>query len=89
MPTLAAKYALVMGSLAMTVATLRSVKDAASPESALWTAIGLMAAFTVVGLTVGWLADTIVVESVRAEAEAELQNIARTATQRTDSSQVP
>ena len=72
----------------MTVAILRAVKEAAPPAAAVWTAMGLMLVFTAVGLTIGWLADSLVVESVRAQAEAQLHSLP-SQTQKAEASRVP
>lgn len=89
MPTLARQYAVIMGSLAMTVTIVRAVKEMQPADSALWAAMGLMLIFAVLGLAVGWLADAVIVESVRAQAEAQLQSLASHAAPKTETSRVP
>jgi hypothetical protein len=74
MPQLAYKYAGILGTLAMSVVVLRAVKDAASPTSVLWTAIGFLAVFSATGLILGWVANGIVVESVRSQVEEQLRS---------------
>ncbi len=89
MPTLARKYAVILGSLAMTATILRAVKEADPPVSALWTAIGWMLVFAAIGLAAGWLADTVVVESIRSQAETQLQSIPGQTTQKAETSRMP
>lgn len=74
MPLLARKYAGILGTLAMSVVLVRAAKEASGPVAALWTAVGVLVVFSVAGLVVGWLADSIVVGSVRTTIDEQLQS---------------
>ncbi len=86
MPRLARKYAGVLGTLAMAVVLVRATKEGWSPDSALWTAVGFLVVFSAVGLVVGWLADVMVVESVRTRIEQQLGSNVSGATPNPESS---
>ena len=79
MPTLASNYAGVLGTLAMSVVLLRAIKESNSSTTVLWTALGFLAAFSAAGLVIGWMADTTVVGSVRAQFDEEVQKETRRA----------
>jgi hypothetical protein len=89
MPTLALKYAGVLGTLAMSVVLLRAIKESSSSVSVLWTAIGFLAAFSAAGLVVGWVADATVVGSVRAQFDEEVQKEMRRAADQSAQSTSP
>jgi hypothetical protein len=82
MPTLARKYAGVLGTLAMSVVLLRAIKESTSSASVLWTAVGFLAAFSAAGLVVGWVAEATVVGSVKAQFDEEVQRETRHAAER-------
>jgi hypothetical protein len=82
MPTLARKYAGVLGTLAMSVVLLRAIKESSSSAAVLWTAVGFLAAFSAAGLVVGWVADATVVGSVKAQFDEEVQRETRRAAER-------
>ena len=89
MPTLALKYAGVLGTLAMSVVLLRAIKESTTSASVLWTAIGYLAAFSAAGLIVGWMADATVVGSVKAQFDEEVQKETRRAAQQPAQSASP
>jgi hypothetical protein len=89
MPTLASKYAGVLGTLAMSVVLLRAIKEPVSSAGVLWTAIGFLAAFSAAGLVIGWMADATVVGSVRAQFDEEVQKETRRAAEHSAQSTSP
>ncbi len=82
MPTLACKYAGVLGTLAMSVVLLRAIKDSSGSASVLWTAVVFLASFSAAGLVVGWVAEATVVGSVKAQFEEQVQNETRRAAEK-------
>jgi hypothetical protein len=75
---MARKYGGILGTLAMAVVLVRGTKDAASAASLVWTGVGMVMAFAATGVVLGWMADALVVESVRGQLEAELHAKATT-----------
>jgi hypothetical protein len=74
MPLLACKYAGILGTVAMFVVIVRAAKEAASPAAAVGEAIAFLAAFAAAGFVIGWVADTLIVESVRTQIEEHLRS---------------
>ena len=65
-------YAVIMGSLAMTVVICRGLVAAGGIEGTLTSAIVSLVVFAVVGATIGYIAQTTVDEAVRQKLEEQL-----------------
>ena len=69
---MARTYAAVMALLAMVVMLLRGVKDGAGFDDTIVAALAWMALFGAIGMIVGAIAESTIVESVRTRIETEL-----------------
>ncbi len=72
---MARKYAAVMALLAITVVLLRGLKDGAGCDATLTTGLIWMAVFAAMGMLLGTIAETTIVQSVQSRLEAELAAI--------------
>ena len=75
-------YAGVLGPLAFTTILARSLVHGSGAEATLKTAILCLFAFTVIGYVAGRIADSIVIDSVRARFQEELQTRETAATEK-------
>ncbi len=69
---MARSYAGILGLIAMIVVAVRSLCRGISPDEALLSVTLALGAFTMIGLVVGKIADTVVVDSVWTKVRAEL-----------------
>ncbi|MCG8450792.1 MAG: hypothetical protein MI725_14575 [Pirellulales bacterium] len=69
---MARTYAVVMALLGMVVVLLRGVKEGAEFDGTIVASLAWMALLGAIGMIVGALAETTLVESVRTKIEAEL-----------------
>jgi len=75
---MARTYAAVMALLGMVVILLRGIKDGAGFDGTILSGLAWMALLGAIGMIVGSLAETTIVESVRSKMEIELASIAWT-----------
>jgi hypothetical protein len=78
---MARKYAAVMALVGMSVVLVRALKNGASVESAVVTALSTMAILGLVGMIVGAVAQSTVDEAVRSQMERDLAATQQRSTQ--------
>lgn len=69
---MARSYAAVMALLGMLVILLRGIKDGAGFDETITASLAWMALLGAIGMIVGTIAESTIVESVRAKIETEL-----------------
>jgi len=65
-------YAGILGPLAFLVSLARGMVHGGPADTVVWTAWSQLLVFTAIGYVLGWIAETVVDESVRSRIAAEL-----------------